>query len=124
MKNRSLDQLIKSIQDDKAGQSRGQLRIFVGYAAGVGKTYAMLKAAHAAKRRGVDVVAGFVETHGRPRTQVQSGGGISKTAGPAGHGKILHDSKLDGPKGNCPAPVCGSGKFADRQRADEQPPCG
>ena len=69
MKNRSLDQLIKSIQDDKAGQSRGQLRIFFGYAAGVGKTYAMLKAAHAAKRRGVDVVAGFVETHGRPRTQ-------------------------------------------------------
>ena len=43
---------------------------------------------------------------------------------PSGPWKILHDSKLDGPKGNCPAPVCGSGKFADRQRADELPPCG
>lgn len=74
MKNQSLDQLIKSMQDDKAGQSRGQLRIFFGYAAGVGKTCAMLKAAHAAKRRGVDVVAGFVETHGRPRTQALLGG--------------------------------------------------
>ena len=37
-------------------------------AAGVGKTYAMLQAAHAAKRRGVDVVAGYIEPHERPAT--------------------------------------------------------
>ncbi len=46
----------------------GHLKIFFGYAAGVGKTYAMLLAAHAAKRRGVDVVAGYIEPHERPAT--------------------------------------------------------
>ncbi|MEA5004615.1 MAG: sensor histidine kinase KdpD, partial [Christensenella sp.] len=42
--------------------------IFFGYAAGVGKTYAMLEAAHDAKKRGVDVVVGYVEPHTRPET--------------------------------------------------------
>lgn len=49
-------------------ERQGHLKIFFGYAAGVGKTYAMLKAAHSAKRRGVDVVIGYVEPHGRPHT--------------------------------------------------------
>ncbi|WMI79789.1 sensor histidine kinase [Anaerotignum sp. MB30-C6] len=49
---------------------RGHLKIFFGYAAGVGKTYAMLKAAHGAKRRGVDVVVGYVESHERAETTV------------------------------------------------------
>jgi len=48
--------------------SRGQLRIFLGYASGVGKTYAMLQAAHQRLREGRDVVTGYVETHGRPDT--------------------------------------------------------
>lgn len=48
--------------------AKGHLKIFFGYAAGVGKTYAMLKAAHAAKRRGIDVVVGYVEPHQRPET--------------------------------------------------------
>lgn len=48
--------------------SRGQLKIFFGYAAGVGKTYAMLEAAHAAQKQGVDVVAGYIEPHPRPET--------------------------------------------------------
>lgn len=52
----------------KAGTGRGQLKIFFGYAAGVGKTYAMLKAARAARQRGIDVVAGYVEPHARPET--------------------------------------------------------
>ena len=43
---------------------RGRLKIFFGYAEGTGKTYTMLKAACAAKRRGVDVAVGYVETHG------------------------------------------------------------
>lgn len=47
---------------------RGHLKIFFGYAAGVGKTYAMLQAAHAAQQRGIDVVAGYVEPHARPQT--------------------------------------------------------
>ncbi|MFP2926742.1 sensor protein KdpD [Pyxidicoccus sp. 3LG] len=48
---------------------RGRLKLYIGFAAGVGKTYRMLEEAHALKRRGVDVVLGFVETHGRKDTQ-------------------------------------------------------
>jgi two-component system, OmpR family, sensor histidine kinase KdpD len=48
---------------------RGRLKLYIGFAAGVGKTYRMLEEAHALKRRGVDVVLGFVETHGRADTQ-------------------------------------------------------
>jgi two-component system, OmpR family, sensor histidine kinase KdpD len=47
---------------------RGRLKLYIGFAAGVGKTYRMLEEAHALKRRGVDVVLGFVETHGRAET--------------------------------------------------------
>ena len=49
-------------------KGRGHLKIFFGYAAGVGKTYAMLLAAHAAKERGIDVAVGYVESHERPKT--------------------------------------------------------
>ncbi|NVJ26985.1 MULTISPECIES: sensor protein KdpD [Myxococcus] len=48
---------------------RGRLKLYIGFAAGVGKTYRMLEEAHALKRRGVDVVLGFVETHGRKETE-------------------------------------------------------
>src|SRR5512138_427538 len=47
---------------------RGRLKLYVGFAAGVGKTWRMLEEAHALKRRGVDVVGAFVETHGRAET--------------------------------------------------------
>lgn len=47
---------------------KGHLKIFFGYAAGVGKTYAMLEAAHQAQKRGVDVVVGYIERHTRPDT--------------------------------------------------------
>lgn len=47
---------------------RGRLKLYVGFAAGVGKTYQMLNEGHALKKRGVDVVLGFVETHGRTET--------------------------------------------------------
>ena len=46
----------------------GKLKIFFGYAAGVGKTYAMLQAAHQAQKEGMDVVVGYVEHHARPDT--------------------------------------------------------
>ncbi len=57
----------------KAGSSKddcnqGRLKIFFGYAAGVGKTYAMLEAAHQAQKEGTDVVVGYVEPHARPDT--------------------------------------------------------
>ncbi len=62
------DMLLRRIaQEDKKSQ-RGRLKIFFGYAAGVGKTYAMLKAAHAASHRGIDVVVGYVEPHARVHT--------------------------------------------------------
>ncbi|MGW0732666.1 ATP-binding protein [Streptomyces sp. NPDC002851] len=49
---------------------RGKLRIYLGAAPGVGKTYAMLAEAHRRVERGTDCVVGFVEPHGRPRTEV------------------------------------------------------
>jgi two-component system sensor histidine kinase KdpD len=48
---------------------RGRLKLYVGFAAGVGKTWRMLEEAHALKRRGVDVVGAFIETHGRAETE-------------------------------------------------------
>src|SRR5437773_10300936 len=54
-------------------QQRGRLKIYLGFAAGVGKTYEMLQEGHRLKRRGVDVVIGFVETHGRSETEAQIG---------------------------------------------------
>src|SRR5215467_9197195 len=54
--------------DRPVRRGRGQLRIYLGSAAGVGKTYAMLCEAHRRAERGTDVVVGFVETHGRPHT--------------------------------------------------------
>jgi two-component system sensor histidine kinase KdpD len=47
----------------------GKLKIFVGAAPGVGKTYEMLQSAHARRKAGIDVVVGFVETHGRAETE-------------------------------------------------------
>jgi two-component system sensor histidine kinase KdpD len=49
-------------------KTRGQLRIYLGAAAGVGKTYAMLCEGHRRAERGADVVVAFAETHGRPQT--------------------------------------------------------
>src|SRR5271170_783819 len=49
--------------------ARGRLKIFLGAAPGVGKTYAMLESAHERRREGVDLVAGVVETHGRSETE-------------------------------------------------------
>ncbi len=67
---RDPDRLLKAIEasDEHRHDRRGHLKIFFGYSAGVGKTYAMLTAAQAARRRGVDVVAGYVEPHARPET--------------------------------------------------------
>ena len=60
--------LLQSLRQDEE-PAKGRLKIFFGYAAGVGKTYAMLEAAHRAKAAGVDVVAGYIEPHTRPETQ-------------------------------------------------------
>src|SRR5262245_57292032 len=63
------DELLARVQAAEASSPRGKLKIFFGYAAGVGKTYAMLEAARRERAEGVDVVVGYVEPHGRPETQ-------------------------------------------------------
>src|SRR5438445_7134559 len=54
-------------------QQRGRLKVYLGFAAGVGKTYEMLQEGHRLKRQGVDVAIGVVETHGRGETAAQVG---------------------------------------------------
>ncbi|HLJ11262.1 MAG TPA: histidine kinase, partial [Planctomycetaceae bacterium] len=54
-------------------QQRGRLKIYLGFAAGVGKTFEMLQEGRRLKRQGVDVVIGMVETHGREETKAQIG---------------------------------------------------
>ena len=60
--------LLWQIQNEAHKEGRGRLKIFFGYAAGVGKTYTMLEAAHVALQQGVDVVSGYIEPHTRPET--------------------------------------------------------
>ncbi|VVP59259.1 Sensor protein KdpD [Pseudomonas fluorescens] len=58
---------------DLPRDGRGRLKVFLGAAPGVGKTYAMLQAAHTQLRQGVKVIAGVVETHGRAETEALLG---------------------------------------------------
>lgn len=69
MENRpNPDELLRKIKENEEKNKKGNLKIFFGYAAGVGKTYAMLEAAHLAKKASVDVVVGYIEPHARPET--------------------------------------------------------
>jgi two-component system sensor histidine kinase KdpD len=63
------DALLVAVKREEEKEMRARLKIFFGMAAGVGKTFAMLQAAHELKDRGLNVVAGYVETHGRAETQ-------------------------------------------------------
>jgi two-component system sensor histidine kinase KdpD len=63
------DELLARVQAEEAQQARGRLKIFFGASAGVGKTYAMLEAAHERRAEGIDVLAGYVETHRRAETE-------------------------------------------------------
>lgn len=62
------EKLLHELRREKRREGRGKLKIFFGYAAGVGKTYSMLKAARKLKYAGTDVVLGYVEPHSRPET--------------------------------------------------------
>ena len=66
------DALLQRLQDEECSQPEGRpcgrLKVFFGYAAGVGKTYAMLQEAHRAQESGTDVAVGYVEPHSRPDT--------------------------------------------------------
>jgi two-component system sensor histidine kinase KdpD len=63
------DTLLARVQQEETHQARGKLKIFFGATAGVGKTYAMLEAAHARRAEGMDVVVGWIDTHGRAETE-------------------------------------------------------
>jgi two-component system sensor histidine kinase KdpD len=61
------DALLKEVEREES--KKGRLKIFIGYAPGVGKTYTMLNEAHVLKKRGEDVVVAVVDTHGRIETE-------------------------------------------------------
>ena len=76
--------------------SRGQLRIYLGSAAGVGKTFAMLNEGHRRRDRGTDVVVAFVETHGRSHTEDQIGDlEVVPRTGIAYRGTTFEEMNLD-----------------------------
>jgi len=62
------DEMLARIRSEEAG-GRGRLRIYLGMAPGVGKTYRMLEEGHRRVERGTDLAVGFVESHGRPHTE-------------------------------------------------------
>ena len=65
----SPDELLRQVEEEERKQSRGKLKIFLGYSAGVGKTYSMLEDAHYRIKQGMDVVVASVEPHGRKETE-------------------------------------------------------
>lgn len=62
------DELLASLITDAEKAKRGKLKIFFGMCAGVGKTYTMLQTAHAEKKKGLDIIIGYIETHRRKET--------------------------------------------------------
>src|SRR6188472_379571 len=62
------DELLRRVNAERERKERAKLKVFFGFAPGVGKTYAMLESAQRLKSQGVDVVVGAVETHGRQET--------------------------------------------------------
>lgn len=75
---------------------RGKLKIYFGYSAGVGKTYAMLKAAQEAKKEGADVVIGYLEPHDRPETLKMAEGLESLPLRSLNYkGIVLHEFDVD-----------------------------
>jgi two-component system, OmpR family, sensor histidine kinase KdpD len=78
-------------------EGRGQLKVFLGAAPGVGKTWAMLDDAHRKRAEGVDVVAALIETHGRAETQAKLAGLPQLPRKPVIHkGRALTEMDLDG----------------------------
>src|SRR5258707_5646215 len=86
----------EALLQEAARESRGRLKIFLGAAPGVGKTYEMLSCAQARRREGIDVVVGVVETHGRQETAALiSGLEIVPQRRIEYRGHILEDMDLD-----------------------------
>ncbi|MCS6305562.1 MAG: sensor histidine kinase KdpD [Nitrospira sp.] len=97
------DALLKRVQADEARRVEGKLKIFFGANPGVGKTYAMLEAAHQQRHDGVDIVIGIVETHGRVETQALVNG-LEEVPRRAVEyrGTVLQEFDLDAALARCP----------------------
>lgn len=93
----SPEAMLKRARSEEEQSGRGKLRIFLGYAAGVGKTYSMLEAARQRKQEGRDVVAAYVESHGRIETDALLDGlEIIPTVHIAYQGVLLPELDIDG----------------------------
>jgi two-component system sensor histidine kinase KdpD len=98
------DALLARVQQEEKKAQRGRLKIFFGATAGVGKTYAMLEEARRQKAKGVDVVAGYVEPHGRAETEaLLTGLEQLPSLQVAYRGATLRDFDLDAALGRKPA---------------------
>src|SRR6185369_12927908 len=100
------DALLARVQEEEERERRGKLKVFFGATAGVGKTYAMLEAAQELRRRGVEVLAGIVETHGRAETEALLAGlEVVPPLSIEHRGVRLRELDLDGVKARRPAVV-------------------
>jgi len=91
------DALLTRVKHEEIQARRGRLKVFFGAAAGVGKTYAMLEAAREQRDDGIDVVVGYVETHGRADTDaLLTGLEILEPRRLEYHGTTLREFDLDG----------------------------
>jgi two-component system sensor histidine kinase KdpD len=98
------DELLARVKEAETRQARGKLKIFFGATAGVGKTYAMLEAAREQRAQGVDVVVGWVETHGRADTEALLGNLEILPRRPVGYrGTTLQELDLDAALARRPA---------------------
>ena len=98
--------LLARVKEEEASQRRGKLKVFFGAAAGVGKTYAMLEAAREQRADGVDVLIGYVETHGRAETEaLLEGFEVLPTRSVEYRGTALREFDLDGALARRPALV-------------------
>jgi two-component system sensor histidine kinase KdpD len=90
------DELLQALKKEEEAAGKAKLKIFFGMSAGVGKTYEMLKAAHEAKAKSVDVVIGIVETHGRQETEALLAGlPVIPRRSVEYHGTLLSEMDLD-----------------------------
>ena len=100
------DALLENARSQEYRHSRGRLKIFLGMAAGSGKTYTMLQEAHKLAAAGVDLVVGYVELHGRAETEALLPGLAALPPLELEHrGLRLREFDLDGALARAPAVI-------------------
>jgi two-component system sensor histidine kinase KdpD len=98
------DQLLSRVRESEQSRERGRLKVFFGAAPGVGKTYAMLEAAREQRVKGLDVIVGVVETHGRAETEaLLEGLEVQPRRELSYRGRSFSELDLDAALERCPA---------------------